>query len=74
LRQKTTTILLRNKTEQPSFLYLLYTIMPETALKRATCGNVARPTTEGIDVPDLLAQMTYPAIACEREGGKSERS
>jgi hypothetical protein len=48
--------------------------MPETALKRATCGNVARPTTEGIDVPDLLAQMTYPAIACEREGGKSERS
>jgi hypothetical protein len=39
------------------------------ALKRATCGVVGRPTTAGIDVPERLAQVPYPAIAWESEAG-----
>jgi hypothetical protein len=29
---------------------------------------VGRPTTAGLDVPEQLAQVTYPATVCEREG------
>jgi hypothetical protein len=31
---------------------------------------VGRPTTAGLDVPERLAQVIYPAAACERDGDK----